>query len=198
METPIRSMPLSRRIPKTILPRSIQSVPTDDAQITAPPPTAPVHAPAPQPPAMVNNGAPIPSSTIQWLAKDIETIIHAGDPSLVVHGHANFINASASNLYIKADGVYCLQAYGSDCGVSIESTVMNGIAMSSPLQLKHGRDFCSVTCFLRKNDVIALSAMPQIVSKVQYDPNQRGRVHTRQCADISPPCNSICFSISLI
>jgi hypothetical protein len=195
METPVRTMPLSRRIPKTILPRSIQSVPTDDTQTSAPPATPP---PSSQPPALVNDSTPIPSSTIQWLAKDINTMINAGDPSLVVHGHANFINASASKLYIKADGVYCLQAYGTCCGVSIESTVMNGIAMSSPLQLKHGRDFCSVTCFLRKNDVISLSATPQSMSKVQYDPNQRGRVHTRQCVDTCSHSNSVCFSVSLI
>jgi len=188
METPIRSMPLSRRIPKTILPRSIQTVPSDDVQITTP-----AH---PLPPTMVNDSTPIPSSTIQWLAKDIDAIVHAGDPSLIVHGHANFINASASKLYIKVDGVYCIQAYGSDCSVSIESTVMNGIVMCSPLVLKHGRDFCSLTCFLRKNDVIALSAKPQTASIVRYDPNQRGRVHRQICNGTHP--SNVCFSISLI
>jgi hypothetical protein len=185
-------------MPKTMLPRSIQVVPSEDAQqplpIITPNPIAPVNMTSP---------SPIPSDTIQWSIKDIDRVVYAGDPSLNVNGHANFLEARASKLYIKSDGVYCVQIVGSDCSVSIESIVLNDVTRKKPLPLSVGGDFVSVTCFLRKGDVLALSANPKHQQNVVqvYDPNQRLHNHlvrnVSKCVD-DKPCHDVCFSVSLL
>jgi hypothetical protein len=200
METPIRAMPLSRRMPKTILPRSIQTnAQPDDVPQTAPATTT-------YPDAYINNTVQepnMPSSTIQWMVKDINRTVYAGEACLIVNGHSNFIEARASKLYIKADGVYCIQVVGSNCDVSIDAIVMNGVVGENPVQLSAGTGFVSVTCFMRKNDVLSLKASPKIVKHVQpvYDPNQRlhgHRVCDSKCDPNDKVCNNVCFSMSLI
>lgn len=197
METPIRAMPLSRRMPKTILPRSIQSedVP-QTAQVMTTNPDAPINN--------TMQETNMPSSTIQWIVKDINRTVCAGDPCLIVNGHSNFIEARASKLFIKADGVYCIQVLGSTCDVSIDAIVMNGIVGENPVQLAAGTGFISVTCFIRKGDVLALKASPRIIKQIQtvYDPNQRLHGHRAQDSKCdnnnNKVCNNVCFSMSLI
>lgn len=186
-------MPMSRRIPKTILPRSIQSTVQEPAEVQQP-----VLPPSTTPLPTVNESS-VPPSTIQWIAKNVTTTVSAGDPGLIVNGHSNFLDASASKLYIKSDGIYSMQCQGSNCKVNISSLTMNGFTNDKPVVLAEGSEFISITCFLRKGDVITMNATPMTQSQPKFDPNQRSHGHVTYQPYVSKVVtNNIYLTISLL
>jgi hypothetical protein len=202
MDIPNRNIPLTRRLPKTSLPKTIplpqpiseSPVPSVSSTVentmttNVPPEIAMEVIPVPN--------VPLPPSTMQWNVRNIKEKVYAGDLVTVPNGTSSCLESRASKLHIKSDGVYCLQANGLNCVFVIEAMRMNGIDNETPIVLVNDKNFASVTCFLRRNDIIALSATP-IVTQPKFDPNMRIRVED-MVRRVKQSENSVCFSVSLI
>lgn len=113
---------------------------------------------------------------VSWTVKANKRTF-AGDKAANVCGPvSDMVSITSDNcIVIKSDGVYVLQVCGAKCDVCIESRRFMGVDMTTPISLVNAKNVGTITCTLKKGDVIMMWAAPCVdvkdvsrESKVSY------------------------------